>query len=301
MLIREELRQINEFSPGKFAFQASQDKKLSNEEISRALDRELANKHASGRKFHSAFIRSVNENEERARISAGVYDISANDLAEMIRDLSKRIGRAKIQVAVNKDSNFLEKYKLNSAELNDIENTVLMSVLLFTDGSVTALRDPDAFNPAKAEKIYGSEIKPQKVDYELANYVMTKIATAAMKPVNIYRGISVEKNVADNLRPGIEFNNWDISSWTTSNAVALRFAYHTTISTRKKEMVPLMLNILPSSYGCNISRISGYPSEEEVVMGKRILIKKVEKKTTDYGSHFSADCEVISSSGDIDY
>jgi len=64
-IIKEELKRLTEFAPGKFSnisLDASEsDKSMSDDEVSQALDNALKGRHASGRPFSSQLRSSLNE------------------------------------------------------------------------------------------------------------------------------------------------------------------------------------------------------------------------------------------------
>ena len=67
-IIREELKRLTEFAPGKFSNisldTSESDKLMSDDEVSQALDNALKGRHASGRTFSSQFRSTLHENTE---------------------------------------------------------------------------------------------------------------------------------------------------------------------------------------------------------------------------------------------
>jgi hypothetical protein len=90
---------------------------------------------------------------------------------------------------------------------------------------------------------------------------------------NLYRGIALSNEVYASLEPGIQFQNWPISSWTTNRSVANNFASQDFSPYDEKRVI---LYIEESEYGCEVGTATNYFAEYEVVMGKRLEIVEVK-------------------------
>jgi len=236
--------------------------KLSPQEVSKALDNALGRTHASGRKFHSAFLGSLNESKKQ------VVDMTDEELLKSVHELSMLARSGELE---HRHLQLIDGTLIGSPGLE-----IIKSILLFTGGHVAAVRNPSNFDPDKNNAISRTNIVPDKDDYTVANIVMTKLASARSEIAfnsKIYRGIVIDQNVAMSLDPGIEFNNWPISSFTTSTDIADRFARIKDYDTD----AAVFLIIDEPNFGCNIRHLSAYTVEDEYVLGKKLIIKSVDK------------------------
>jgi hypothetical protein len=279
-LIREELLRLSEFAPGKFAANTFADvevknKTMSDIEVSKALDNALKGRHASGRPFSSQFRSSLHES------ASPNFD---SDFGKILHEMNGRVPNS-----WNREFPYLYMYKAGQISLE--EYSIIKSIMLFTKASVATIRDPEKFDSNQA-KITGSQvflnkIVPTKNDYQIANKIMTKLSVSKnySEPDSIFRGIVVDKSIGDNLRPFIEFNNWPISSFTLDVSITWNFI----TANLSSDKIPVLIEINNPSHGSDISQFSYYRNESEVVLGKRLLIKNVDKN--DDRTHL--ECDII--------
>lgn len=163
------------------------------------------------------------------------------------------------------------------ADLSEIEQMIITSIAIFTGGHVPSVRDVSKFNKAFADNpndllpLRGGFRNPDLSDYKLAHHVMSLFASRPCDPIEVYRGIGVETNPSffKGLKPGIEFNNWPISSFATNESTARGFAKMAAKQNAKEPMVITVQNI---DMGSSISPYSLYTNEYEFVSSARLKI-----------------------------
>jgi hypothetical protein len=173
---------------------------------------------------------------------------------------------------------------------------VFQSIILFTGGNVATVRDPSLFDSKKTKNtnkdLFKNLYSVTNETYKTANSIMTRLAMSKnySKFNQISRGVKIDPIVADNLRPGIEFNNWPISSFTKMKAVSLGFSV-----AEKHDGKQVIIVIKNPSHGSDISKFSQYPNEEEVVLGKKLVIKNVQPiKYATYDEDFlEVQCDIV--------
>jgi hypothetical protein len=287
-LVREELKRLIEFAPGKFTTDKFTDaeiknKVISHNEVSNALDAAMAGKHASGRPFSSRFKQIVNE------------AIGNENYAEALEYLNKHRAVRKQDIVPSYDFDELKKFVPN---VGQIHKDLLTSIMLFTGGNVASVRNPELFDQSKSKSLkfdVDREFVPQKSDYELANKVMKTLAISknyySDKP--IYRGVSIKKEIAEAFDYGIEFNNWEISSFSLSRDVAEGF-FPSQREIHANNHVKVILQILKPSFGSHIYNFSRFYGELEVVLGKKLKIEKFSKKgNSDLDPYYVVDCVIV--------
>jgi hypothetical protein len=248
---------------------------LSSQEVSIAIDKAIGKTHASGRKFHPAFLNSLNESKQ-------AVDMTDEELEKAVSILVNMVAKEKIYV----DSLTYD----NNEDLESPDLEIIKSIMLFTSGHVPTVRSPESFDLKNFKDEFSTGTfhwGADKADYSIANKLMTRISSLKrISPYlgSIFRGMRLDENVVNSLAPGIEFNNWPISSWTIKKQVALRYSQQ---GDENKKSVVLVIN--KCNYGCKIDKISDYEEEAEYVLGKKLIIKKIIKKIT----HIEISCEVI--------
>ena len=164
------------------------------------------------------------------------------------------------------------------ADLSEIEQMIITSIAIFTGGHVPSVRDVSKFNKALADNpddllpLRGGFRNPDLVDYKIAHHVMSLFASRPCKPIEVYRGIGVDKNPAffAGLKPGIEFNNWPISSFATSESIAKRFAKNAALEKGDKD--PMVITVPNMNRGTSISPYSLFSDEDEFISSVRLKI-----------------------------
>jgi hypothetical protein len=167
------------------------------------------------------------------------------------------------------------------ADLDEIEQMILSSIAIFTGGHVPSVRDVSKFNKALADNpkdllpLRKGYRNPDLIDYKIANHVMSILSNRRCKSFEAYRGIGVEKNQAffDGLKPGVEFNNWPISSFTVAESVAKGFAKAAAAGTDKEPMLIIVENM---NRGTSITPYSLFNHEDEFVSSVRLKILDYE-------------------------
>ena len=242
--------------------------------ISAILDKALGGMHASGRKFPSWLSSSVNENKQ-------IMDLNENELLTYTDQLITLQERGTLDI---------EKFSI----LHDGENKelpspyleIVKSILLFTGGNVASVRSPSKFKASRANNldsgvgIYSIDYLPKKLDYQIAKNFLLKLAVAKNSKINfpIYRGITLNLKDVKSIKPGIKFNNWPLSSWTANKTIAVEFSG---ADAGWADDVRVLIKINNPQYGYDISSLSAYPVEKEVIFGKKIKIVKVTKSFED--------------------
>lgn len=269
--------QLKEFRLPEKDLEVNLTNKLSPQQVGKALDNALGRTHVSGRKFHPAFLSSLNESKQ-------AIDLTDDELLNRVHHLSML---SRSDTIDHRKLEFLDGGQIQSPDLE-----IIKSILLFTGGNVPSVRNPEVFDPDKSKKITRSNLAPNKDDYVTANIIMTKLASANNQiPFNneIYRGIVIDQNVAKSLDPGIEFNNWPISSFTIDNQQARDFIKFKDTRTD----AGVLLSVEQPGFGCYIKHLSVYPSEDEYVLGKKLMIKSVRKPVPDAAiKMYFVDCRI---------
>jgi len=286
-LVREELKRLIEFAPGKFVTDKFADveiknKVISHNEVSNALDAAMAGKHASGRPFSSRFKQIVSE------------AVGNENYAEALEYLNKHPAIRKQNVYPPYDFNELEKFVPN---VGQIHKDLLTSIMLFTGGNVASVRNPELFDQSKSKPLkfdVDKNFVPQKSDYELANKVMKTLAISknyySNKP--IYRGVTVKKEIAESFDYGIEFNNWEISSFSLNREIAEGF-FPSQRDIYANNHVKVILQILNPSFGSHIYNFSKFYGELEVVLGKKLKIDDFSQEGSDLDPLYVVDCIIV--------
>jgi hypothetical protein len=277
-IIKEELKRLTEFAPGKFGNVEIKKEIMSDDEVSRALDNALKGRHASGRPFSSQFRSSLNESAEIN------FD---SDFGKILYEIDSRVPRMR-----KYDFPYLHLYQDRKISIEEF--SVIKSILLFTKASVATIRNPELFNSNQARitgrDVFKDALVPTKNDYQIANKILTNLAISKnySNVETIFRGIVIDQSVADNLRPFIEFNNWPISSFTLDESIAWGFISSKFLS----DKTAVLIEINNPSHGSDITRFSFYQNENEVILGKKLLIKDVIKNNDSYKS-IRIECDVI--------
>ena len=173
---------------------------------------------------------------------------------------------------------------------------ILGSIFLFTGAHVPSVRDPDKYDPKKARNKYllpddgpsssapgvrGDAQVPSLVNYRMANHVMTILSNRKSEdPRRVYRGIRVPNDPAflEGLKPGVKFECWPISSFTTNLFVAMRFAEgdDAVLKGAKPEGLGVLMVINSISTGTYIHDYSYFSDELEFVSSPKLVIEKFE-------------------------
>jgi len=242
--------------------------------IANALDRALFAKRFNGKPMPS-FLRNASETLIKVKQPTDAmfdryYSLDENELYDIVAAF----------VHSDENTTFYKKNKNMDAEMASI----FYSFLLFTSASVETIRVPSHFHTWDVNKISHHEsphreITPTREDYRNAKKILEFAAQTKNRkgPQNLYRGITLKTEISKNLKAGIEFNNYSISSWTTDMHVAHDFAYS------GKGDAPVMLKIPKCQWGSDVTNASNY-GEFEVIMGKKLRILAVNLRRDDDAS-----------------
>jgi hypothetical protein len=266
-IIREELKRLTEFAPGKFGNVEIKNEIMSDDEVSRALDNSLKGRHASGRPFSSQFRSSLHENvEQSASINYGKL------LAAMTRYVMFEEEEIDVFSNFNRVDDLFKQGQITNDEMD-----VIISIMLFTGGNVATVRDTGLYSPAKAAHssigLFRKRYQVTPKSYQIANKIMTDLAMSKnyFGTSKIYRGLTLDDDIFNSLKENIEFNNHAISSFTTDKEVAIGFSKKFLRGSFK----PVLIVIENPTHGSEISKFSFYKEESEVVLGKKIKIQKI--------------------------
>ncbi len=182
---------------------------------------------------------------------------------------------------------FKEKEETDTSAVEDPnERAVIDSIDLFTSANVGSVRDPEKFDLEKAGKRGGEQIT--KDMYHVANHVTRTLATMKnpFGPADIWRGMGLPPALVDKMMLGKikDFDLGDISSWTTNKHMGIAFALLGGGDGLKPGHVPVLFYIKKSPYGIPISALSGYKSEEEYLLGGRVIIENIQQIEYDTAS-----------------
>jgi hypothetical protein len=135
---------------------------------------------------------------------------------------------------------------------------------------------------------------PDQEDYEVANDVLKRLAKKPSKyNYRIYRGMYIKASLfPEGIKEGMEFDFYDISSWSRDMNVAQNFS--TTSPDGKREpgdkMVIFTMRMKRGTY---IDYYSAYDGEEEVVTGGKVKILEVTELQRLQGTILRVLCEQI--------
>ena len=138
-----------------------------------------------------------------------------------------------------------------------------------------SVRDPTKFRKEKASSFEDSHYltgglrTPEADDYRMANHVLTILSNRAYRGP-AYRGIKVPNEPAffAGLKPGLEFQSWPISSFSTDASIARSFS---TMHLKSNE-APLIISLRNLKKGTYIENYTNYDGEDEIVSSTRLKI-----------------------------
>ena len=287
------------------------------------IDDLLSDTHASGRPISDIFEPILSEEEE----------VPASELIPLLTPKFLESFLMRHIDTKSYDTVYIGDI-LSNPNLSEIEKAKIIavynSIILFTAGSVSTVREPETFDPGRSMPInkigkyttktsaedavqpiqnflkfqFPYVLQPTKELYLIANHVIYTISTMRnIKPdINsIYRGLILPYEVFENLKEGDVFNSRGPSSWSTNRLLAEDFAdeaYGGGSAARKMTKPSAVLFALTNpEYGNDISVLSQYTAEREFLLGKSVrVIKK------DYFARYSGtgdkplyvvNCEIV--------
>jgi hypothetical protein len=237
------------------------DDNITSSSVADALDAALGGKHVNGRPYPS-WLRSLSENS----------DIVSASMADAIKNYYLTIKT----LLPGKKNTALSGANLDWIKENPDYTLIYNSIALFTGAHVASVRDPTKFDRLKATKNISkiADRLPTQNDYANAKSILTFLAQEKnfLGVEKLYRGISLHHSIIEKIKPGIEFQNWEISSWTVHKDIAYGFAYDE--AQLGGGLRPVVLKIDRCEYGNSVSHASKFPGESEVVFGRRLKIKE---------------------------
>jgi len=279
---------------------------MSPAEVASILKDAIGGHHASGRKYHSAFLKGgMNENIEDLPTAEEIekFLIAYKDKFEAtpVRDLFK-------YGSTHLFDNQVSDWKM----LPHTAQQIIASILLFTGAHVASVRDPNKYNPRRAHdpdfgKKYflpadkpatsekdksgsgGTAIQkfPSFFNYKMANHVMKILGSRKSGNVyEAYRGIKVPNDLAflEGLKSGVEFECWPISSFSADYNTAHRFSARDPVDDVGK--CGIIIAIKKLSTGTYIDPYSYFPNEFEIVSSPKLIIKKFVRAPNPGTPHF---------------
>jgi len=260
---------------------------MSPAEVASILKDAIGGRHASGRKYHSAFLKGgMNESAEDWP--------TAEEIENFLRDY-------KDDFEVSPARNYWKYNTDDSENISYVAQQIIGSIFLFTGAHVPTVRDPNKYNPQKAhgyagkkyflpadKSIESEEDKnakgqravqkiPSFFNYKMANHVMKILASRKSGNVyEAYRGIKVPNDPAflEGLKPGVEFECWPISSFTVRYDTANRFSAIDPGQANDVGKCGIVIAIKKLSTGTYIDPYSYYPDEFEIVSSPKLVIKR---------------------------
>lgn len=264
---------------------------MSPAEVASILKNAIGGRHASGRKYHSAFLKGgMNESAEDWP--------TAEEIENFLRDYKDDFETTPART-IYPPYNDSEPTASEWRNLPHTAQQIIGSIFLFTGGHVPTVRDPNKYNPMKVfDPVYGKKYflpadkpatsgkdsgadarrkSPSFFNYKMANHVLTILASRKSGNVyEAYRGIKVPNDPAflEGLKPGVEFECWPISSFTVRYDTANRFSAIDPGEANDVGKCGIVIAIKKLSTGTYIDPYSYYPDEFEIVSSPKLVIKR---------------------------
>ena len=136
---------------------------------------------------------------------------------------------------------------------------------------------------------------PDQEDYEVANDILKMLAKKPSKyNYRIYRGMYVKASLfPEGIKEGMEFNFYDISSWSREMNIALSFCTTPPEGHKKEAGDKSVIFTMRMKRGTYIDHYSAYDGEEEVVTGGKVKILEVTELHKLQGPILRVLCEQI--------
>ena len=169
------------------------------------------------------------------------------------------------------------------------EVALLTGITLFTAGSVATVRNPEKYDEDKKYPVPGANlfsITPEKADYQIAHEIMKRLSHRPLgKTVQAVRGMALPQGVLSqiqsNLKKGkeLDISLGDISSWTYSTNMGKAKGFAESCS--RVGFPPVILQ-MSTDRGTDVTNMSRYQSEKEIVIGGNVRVKKIKKEFNTY-------------------
>jgi hypothetical protein len=136
---------------------------------------------------------------------------------------------------------------------------------------------------------------PDQEDYEVANDVLKMLAKKPSKyNYRIYRGMYVKASLfPEGIKEGMEFNFYDISSWSRDMNIAQNFSTTAPEGYKREAGDKSVVFTMRMKRGTYIDHYSAYDGEEEVVTGGKVKILEVTELQKMQGTILRVLCEQI--------
>ena len=136
---------------------------------------------------------------------------------------------------------------------------------------------------------------PDLEDYEVANDVLKMLAKKPSKyNYRIYRGMYLKASVLpEGIKEGMEFNFYDISSWSRDMNIAQTFSTTIPEGHKREAGDKSVIFTMRMKRGTYIDHYSAYDGEEEVVTGGKVKILEVTELQKMQGTILRVLCEQI--------
>ena len=136
---------------------------------------------------------------------------------------------------------------------------------------------------------------PDLEDYEVANDVLKMLAKKSSKyNYRIYRGMYVKASLfPEGIREGMEFDFYDISSWSRDMNIAQSFSITPPEGHKREAGDKSVIFTMRMKRGTYIDHYSSYDGEEEVVTGGKVKIIEVTELQRLQGPILRVLCEQI--------
>lgn len=181
--------------------------------------------------------------------------------------------------AAKEGVNSLQRLFRNSKEALAIAE----AVTLFTNGHVATVRNPQSYNEELASHdqienvtldLYN--VPTEREDYARATAIMSRLArmpASQERPLPVlYRGMALPTEAVQQLAVGDVLDLSAVSSWTAHENIASEFAADQ--QKRRQGLTGVVLTLLHPTRGYDISQLSHYPNEKEVIVGGRVRVTR---------------------------
>ena len=218
---------------------------------------------------------------------------------DSIKKITNAILRTSFKTSKEKEADIEKNYDKSVADLRQImldayspiERELFRAISIFTGGHYPAIRDPDAFDPkkAKALKFVNDGIidmfQPSKETYEKAKVILQKLVQSKIKPVEVWRGLSMKETTSsksryaglDLYKKGNVISVGNLSSFSTDKNIAYdNFMEGEHFANLQKGQWGVILYIPKLTRGADVDEFSQFEDDEvEIIVSGKFRISKV--------------------------
>ena len=166
------------------------------------------------------------------------------------------------------------------------ENRVGIAAGVKTEGAFLNHLQKDFISPKTGEKFKPNVpwmTKTNKTDYAKSHEVMTNLAKAKRRPTTTYRGIQLNADEIKSMKVGDKVDFGKVSSVSTSWESAYKFSNELSGKVGGK---PVLFVIKNTKRGTDISKLSKYNQEKELVTSGKVKINHKTMVTDYYGKPY---------------